>query len=122
MKYVSLVVDNNTNATDELYTYISEFSDIKVGNKVSIPFSRSNRITDGYVVSVSDEKPEGINSFKKIRTIDPDFSLSSEQIETAIWMHQRYISLLQSFLIHSFQCLMHAQQYTVHLEILSFQC
>lgn len=91
MKYVSLVVDNNTNATDELYTYISEFSDIKVGNKVSIPFSRSNRITDGYVVSVSDEKPEGINSFKKIRTIDPDFSLTSEQIETALWMHQRYI-------------------------------
>ena len=34
MKYVSVIVDNNTNATDDLYTYISEFNDIKVGDKV----------------------------------------------------------------------------------------
>ena len=40
MKYVSVIVDNNTNATDDLYTYISEFNDIKVGNKVTVPFAK----------------------------------------------------------------------------------
>ena len=91
MKYVSVIVDNNTNATDDLYTYISEFNDIKVGDKVTVPFAKSNRIIDGYVASVSDEMPESKYGFKKIRTIDPDFSLSEEAIETSLWMHQRYI-------------------------------
>lgn len=91
MKYVSVIVDNNSNATDELYTYISEFNDIQTGNKVSLPFSRSNRIVDGYIAAVSDEKPEGIVGMKKIRTIDPDFRLSKEAVETALWMHGRYV-------------------------------
>ncbi len=91
MKYVSVIVDNNTNATDELYTYESEFSDIKVGNKVSIPFSQGNRILDGYIAAVSDERPEGVKRLKKVRTIDPEFSLSPEAMETAIWMHSRYM-------------------------------
>ena len=91
MKYVSVIVDNNTNATDDLYTYVSDFNDIKVGDKVTIPFARSNRIIDGYVANVSDEMPETKYGFKRIRTIDPDFSLSEEAVETALWMHQRYI-------------------------------
>ncbi len=91
MKYVSVIVDNNSDATDELYTYISEFSDIKVGNKVSVAFSKSNRIRDGYVARVFDEKPAGITALKKILTIDPDFRLSEEAVETALWMHRRYI-------------------------------
>ncbi len=91
MKYVSVVVDNNTNATDELYTYISEFSDIKVGNKVTVPFAKSNRIVDGYVATVSDSMPDTKYGFKKIRTIDSEFSLSEEAMKTALWMHQRYV-------------------------------
>lgn len=91
MKYVSVIVDNNTNATDDLYTYVSDFTDIKVGDKVTVPFAKSNRIVDGYVASVTDEMPETKYGFKKIRTIDPDFSLSEEAIDTALWMHQRYI-------------------------------
>ena len=91
MKYVSVIVDNNTNATDDLYTYISEFNDIKVGNKVTVPFARSNRIVDGYVAAVTDEMPDAKYGFKKIRTIDPEFSLNEETIETALWMHSRYV-------------------------------
>jgi len=102
MKYVSVVVDNNTNATDALYTYESDFNDIKVGNKVSVPFSQGNRILDGYVVAVSNDKPEGVKRFKKIRTIDPEFTLSKEAVDTAIWMHSRYmcryIEAIRSFL------------------------
>ena len=91
MKYVSVVVDNNTNATDDLYTYISDFNDIQVGNKVTVPFARSNRIIDGYVAAVTDEAPEVTFGFKKIRTIDPEFSLTKEAMDTALWMHKRYI-------------------------------
>ncbi len=45
MKYVSVVVDNNTDATDVLYTYKTELEDIAVGQKVLVPFSIHNRKT-----------------------------------------------------------------------------
>ncbi len=90
MKYVSVIVDNNTNATDELYTYACESDDIKVGNRVDVPFSKSNRTAKGFVAAITDTAPEGIKRFKKVISIDPDFSLTEENINTIVWMHKRY--------------------------------
>jgi primosomal protein N' (replication factor Y) (superfamily II helicase) len=91
MKYVNVIVDNNTNATDELYTYACEEDAIRVGCKVSVPFARSNRLLDGYVASVSDQPPEGIKRFKRIAEIDPQVKISPEAVETALWMRGRYL-------------------------------
>ena len=65
MSYVSVVVDNNTNATDELYTYLWDLPDVEPvpGCKVRVPFSIHNKETDGYVASVSEEAPEGVKRF-----------------------------------------------------------
>ena len=41
MKYAGVVVDNNTNATDAVYTYRTDIPDIAVGQKVRVPFSVS---------------------------------------------------------------------------------
>ncbi len=78
MKYVSVIVDNNTNATDELYSYACEFDDIKVGSKIRVPFSVHNRELDAYVAELSDEAPKGVKRFKKVVSVDPDFSLITD--------------------------------------------
>ena len=90
MKYVSVVVDNNTNATDELYTYKSESDEICVGAKLSVPFGIHNRITDGYCVKISEQPPEGIKRIKSILKIEEQF-LSEEAAQTALWIRNRYL-------------------------------
>ena len=91
MRYVTLIVDNNTNATDELYTYACDFDDIRVGWEVKVPFGIHNRVVDGFVVSVSDEAPAGVKKFKKVLEIGEEQGLSPEAIETAVWMRGRYM-------------------------------
>lgn len=91
MRYVTLIVDNNTNATDELYTYACDFDDIRVGWEVKVPFGIHNRVVDGFVVSVSDEAPAGVKKFKKVLEIGEEQGLSPEAIATAVWMRGRYM-------------------------------
>lgn len=39
MEYVNVIIDNNTDHTDCLYTYGSEISGLKPGDKVAVPFT-----------------------------------------------------------------------------------
>lgn len=91
MKYVDLIVDNNTNATDELYTYACEDDSIEVGRKVRVPFGIHNRIVDAYVADVKDKAPDGVKKFKKVLDTDDEPRLTEEAIETAVWMRGRYM-------------------------------
>lgn len=91
MKYVNVVIDNNTDHTDNLYTYRCEEDSVRVGNKVTVPFARGNRIKDAYVIQVADWLAEEIKGIKSISGIDPDISLSEEAIATCIWMKRRYL-------------------------------
>ena len=102
MKYAGVVVDNNTNATDAIYTYKTDLEDIRIGQKVMVPFSMHDRRAEGYVVSLSDEAPEGVKRFKSIESVVPDVQLSEEAVGTALWMRDRflcrYIEALKCFL------------------------
>lgn len=91
MKYVNVVIDNNTDHTDSLYTYLCEDDGVKVGNKVSVPFAKGNRIRDAYVFQVADRLPEEIRGIKTIAKIDPDISLSEEAVATCVWMKRQYL-------------------------------
>ena len=91
MKYAGVVVDNNTNATDAVYTYRTDIPDIAVGQKVRVPFSMHDRMADGYVVSVSDDPPEGVSRFKSIASVCDDVRLTEEAVSTALWMRGRYL-------------------------------
>ncbi len=91
MKYVGVIIDNNTSATDTIYTYRTDFDDISVGQKVIVPFSMHDRRAEGYVASVSDEPPEGVKRFKDILEIVPDVKLTEEAMKTAMWMRGRFL-------------------------------
>ena len=93
MSYVSVVIDNNTNATDELYTYLWDLPDAdpQTGCKVRVPFSVHNKETDGYIAGVSEIPPEGVSRFKKVADVLPEEGLTREAMETALWMKSRYL-------------------------------
>ena len=91
MKYVNVVIDNNTDHTDNLYTYLCEDDSVKAGDKVFVPFARGNRIRDAYVFQVADRLPEEIKGIKTVAGIDPDISLSQEAVATCVWMKRQYL-------------------------------
>ena len=91
MKYAGVVVDNNTSATDALYTYRTELEDIAVGQKVIVPFTMHDRRAEGYVATLSDEAPEGLSRIKEITEIVPGVQLAEEAMKTALWMHDRFL-------------------------------
>lgn len=101
MSYVDVVVDNNTDATDEFYTYRTDGLDVGPGCKVYVPFGRSNKKMAAYVVAFYDQPPEGVSRIKRIASVDPDVRLSEEQLETALWMRGRtlcrYIEAIRLF-------------------------
>ncbi len=91
MKYADIVVDNNTDATDLRYTYACEDDSIRIGMHVKVPFGIHNRQTDGYVVDVFSEAPEGVKKLKYVSETDPEVFLTEEAVRTALWMHTRYL-------------------------------
>ncbi len=91
MKYAGIIVDNNTSATDALYTYRTELEDIAVGRKVIVPFTMHDRRAEGYVATLSDEAPKGLSRIKDIIEIVPGVQLSEEAMKTAMWMHDRFL-------------------------------
>ncbi|GHU50944.1 hypothetical protein FACS1894127_6850 [Clostridia bacterium] len=90
MKYVSVIVDNNTDKTDVDYTYGCEFEDVAVGNRVFVPFAQGNKEKAAYVVSVSDELTVKVKVLKYIDRIDSELSLDENTIEICRWMKKRY--------------------------------
>ncbi|MBR5641959.1 MAG: primosomal protein N' [Firmicutes bacterium] len=103
MSYVSVIVDNNTNATDELYTYLWDLPEQpEPGCFVRVPFSIHNKETDGYIAGVLDSPPEGVKRFKTVLSADPGKGLTREAMETALWMKGRclcrYIEAVKCFL------------------------
>jgi primosomal protein N' (replication factor Y) len=94
MKYVDVIIDNNTAHTDNRFTYLCEDDSVKAGNKVYVPFAKGDCLKDAYVFRVSDQPPEeikGKRALKRIAGIDPDISLSEEAVNTCVWMRQRYL-------------------------------
>ncbi|HWQ77435.1 MAG TPA: primosomal protein N', partial [Anaerovoracaceae bacterium] len=94
MKYIDVVIDNNTSHTDNLFTYLCEDDSVKVGDKVSVPFAKGDRLRDAYVFRAADQPPEeikGLRGIKAIAGIDPDISLSGEAVATCVWMKRQYL-------------------------------
>ena len=71
MKYVDVVIDNNSDHTDELYTYGCPFDQVQVGDKVYVPFARGNKRREAYVFTVKDQLDEPVRGLKEVLEIDP---------------------------------------------------
>ena len=93
MKYANVIIDNKSNSTDVPYTYgFDEDMDVRVGSKVYVPFARSSKLREGYVLSLSDEVDESLAArIRKIDSLDDEISLTEEIIRTCIWMRRRYV-------------------------------
>ena len=92
MKYINVVIDNKSDSTDNFYTYGCEDDSISVGSKVYVPFARSKKLREGYVMSFTENVDEDLK--KKLRYVeemDEDIKLSEDIIRTSVWMKQRYI-------------------------------
>lgn len=77
---------------DKPYTYLipDEYSDaVKPGCRVYVPFSRSNRICEGIILSL--DKTDDVSKLKEISSVlDDEPIISTEQIKLALFMRERF--------------------------------
>jgi len=90
MKYVDLIVANNSVRTDRFFTYGCLRDDVSVGQKVFVPFNRGSKLKEAYVFEVRDELEEGVKGLKYVESFDEQVKLTEEAIKTCIWMRRRY--------------------------------
>jgi len=90
MKYVELVVANNSDKTDRFYTYGCDFDNIKIGQKVFVSFAKGKKLKEAYVFEIADELKSGIKGLKYVESTDEDVCLSEEAVKTCVWMKSRY--------------------------------
>lgn len=91
MKYVHVVIDNNNDKTDKLYTYGCDFPSVGIGQKVILPFNQGNRMTAAYVFEITDQLEKEIKGLKYVTEVDETVCLTPEIIELCIWMKKRYL-------------------------------
>lgn len=78
----------------ESWTYSvpdAQASAIAFGKRVIVPFGK--RKMTGYVILVSDQKPEGEYEIRSIdRIVDKEPVFTPEQLRIAKWMHKMYFT------------------------------
>lgn len=89
MKYVNVVIDNNSRYTDTFFTYSADDS-VNTGDLVSVSFSRGKKEKRGYVFGECEKPDIAEEKIKPIISKDEVLSLNEEMIRTAMWMKQRY--------------------------------
>lgn len=87
-----IVINSTTKATDNIYHYIiPEFleNDIRVGTRVFVPFGRSNKISEAYVLRILPDSDYG--KLKEISGIEDYYSYFDEKtVELIEFMVHRY--------------------------------
>ena len=87
-----LAISNVTFAVDRPYSYLipEELSGkVRPGVRVTVPFGRSNRRSEGIVLAVSSAGPtDGLKSIAGVLDDEPVFT--EEQIKLALWMRDRF--------------------------------
>jgi primosomal protein N' (replication factor Y) len=91
MKYVNVAIDNNNDNTDRLYTYGCKFEDVKIGQKIFVPFNRGNKVKVAYIFEIMDQLDNEVKGLKYVESVDQEIYLNMEMIETCVWMKQRYL-------------------------------
>ncbi len=88
--YAGVIIDNKTDHTDSVYTYICD-EQVSVGAKVYVPFGRGNREKSAYVVSTKEVLEEEHSGLKTVLRVDEEISLTEEMMDTALFMKKRYL-------------------------------
>ena len=85
-----IAIEAATYAIDKPYDYLApEGMNVCAGMRVTVPFGRGNRRSEGMVLAVENGRPD--RQLKAIESVlDETPQLSGEQIRLALWMCQRY--------------------------------
>ena len=109
--YAKIIVDISSNAVDKafLYKIPTELIDVlNVGDKVVIPFGKSNKMIEGFIISINTEKEiieskkysndeylKNITDFSNIKNIikkaDKKFSINNVLMSMAMYMSEEYM-------------------------------
>ena len=99
MRYVQVVIENKSRHTDSFFTYRYDEPDeseekseceIKIGEKVIVPFGRGSKLKEGYVFGFTETLDCPEEKLKSIERVEKDGSLNEEIMKTASWMKKRY--------------------------------
>ncbi|MBQ7065320.1 MAG: primosomal protein N' [Lachnospiraceae bacterium] len=96
--YANIIVDISHEKVDRAFQYkvpASLKGIIEEGMKVQIPFGRSNKIIDGYVMELTDKTEYPIDKLKEILDVSKEsISVQSEQVRLAVWLKRNYGSTM----------------------------
>ncbi len=98
MKYANIIVNISHENLDKTFQYAipDRLKDIlNVGDYVSIPFGRGNKVIEGYVLEITDKAEYDPGKLKEIIEIKTDSRLVEHKlIRLAYWMKRRYGSTM----------------------------
>ena len=87
-----VAVSNATYWIDQPYDYVIPdhlLSQVRIGCRVMVPFSRGNRATEAMVIGITEQSD--YEKLKEVsRVLDPEPVLSAEMVQLALWMHDRF--------------------------------
>ncbi len=89
MHFIDVVIDNKSNNTDTFFTYAAP-DDVGTGARLTVPFARRKKPVDAYCVREDTVPAYDRSRIKEIESYIPERSLTSEMIDTAMWMRKRY--------------------------------
>ena len=96
--YADIIINISHEVLDRVFGYKVPFSlihDIRVGQKVVVPFGRGNREQTGYVVGLSDSIDYDESKVKEILRIEEDsVSVESKMLSLAYWIRENYGSTM----------------------------
>lgn len=95
-KLASVCIDNPSREVDKLFDYIipENFSDLKVGMRVVVPFGTYNKLTQGIILEIKHEYESDIK-YKKVYDILEDYRIITDDlIELAYYMKYKYYCTL----------------------------
>src|SRR5690242_19220113 len=93
-KFAGIIINSTSNKLDKLFTYkIPEKlqEDNLLGYRVSIPFGRSNKKTEGFVINLFNENNSSTNIKEIFGLIDSYPLLSKDDIKLAKKMCDKYL-------------------------------
>lgn len=91
-KIVEVSIKHKSRYVDRLFSY-EIFDDVKIGQRVEVPFGKGNKLHEGIVVNIIDDfKSEKGIEYKQVSALKSEVSLLSEtSIELAKWIKTEYM-------------------------------
>lgn len=93
IRIAQVIVDNKCKETDRLYSYIiPEDMEVEIGCRVIVPFGKSNKKVEGYVIEIKEDIDYDKERLKAIiKPAGSDVFLPPNMLKLISWMRERYL-------------------------------